>query len=223
MSQQGNRLVYRNAVKSLIRAGVDPQKAVLSQSYLRFEQVVASGKTQYNFGVLQNDSGNSGVAVRPTEQRLALQDSFYTSSVQVLLSNPGSTTSTSFPLFSFPSLATMGANWANYYNLYSGSLQLSVNNKTLVTAWDAMRHYQSNQTQQSVFPPSAATPGTTLNQFNGGQDGAYDCEPNWVLIGSKNNSLSISLPNAITPTGTNTEYLVIILRGVLAQNVTVVS
>ncbi len=223
MSQQGNRLVYRNAVKSLIRAGVDPRQAVLSQSYLRFEQVVASGKTQYNFGILQNDSGNSGVAQRPTEQRLALQDSFYCSSVQILLANPGSTTSTSFPLFSFPSLATMGASWANYYNLYSGSLQLTVNNKQIVTAWDISRHYQSNQTQQTTFPLATATPATTLNQFNGGQDGSYECEPNWVLIGSKNNSLSLNLPTAITPTAANAEYIVVILRGCLAQNVTVVS
>lgn len=223
MSQQGNRLVYRNAVKSMIRAGVDPKSAVLSQSYLRFEQVVSSTKTVYNFGVLQNDSGNSGVAVRPTEQRLALQDSFYTASVQILLAKPNSTTATNFPLFSFPSLATMGANWVNYYNLYSGNLQLTVNNRTLVTAWDIQRHYQANQTQQTTFPLATATPATTLNQFNGGSDGAYECEPNWVLIGSKNNSLSISLPNAITPTATDSEYLVVILRGVLAQNVTVVS
>lgn len=220
MSQQGNRLVYRNAVKSMIRAGVDPKSAVLSQSYLRFEQLVSSTKTQYNFGVLVNDSGNSGVAVRPTEQRLNLQDSFYVSSVQIMLASPSATTDTNFPLFSFPNIATMGANYLNYWNLYNGSLQLTVNNRTLVTAWDCFRHYQSTQTQQLATP---AVVGTALNQLDGSKDAGYDTEPNWVLIGSKNNSLSISLPNAITPSPATNQYIVVILRGVLAQNVTVVS
>jgi hypothetical protein len=42
------------------------------------------------------------------------------------------------------------------------------------------------------------------------------------LIGSKNNNLSLNLPSAITSV-TNYTYIVMILRGVLAQNVTVVS
>lgn len=219
MSQQGNRLVYRNAVRSMIKAGVDPKSAVLSQSYLRFEQLVSSTKTQYNFGVLVNDSGNSGVAVRPTEQRLNLQDSFYCSSVQIMLASPSATTDTNFPLFTYTHQQTMGANYLNYWNLYNGQLTLTVNNRTLVTAWDCFRHYQANQTQQVA----AASATTTLNQMDGGKDSSYDTEPNWVLIGSKNNSLSISLPNAITPTTSTNQYIVVILRGVLAQNVTVVS
>lgn len=219
MSQQGNRLVYRNAVRSMIKAGVDPKSAVLSQSYLRFEQLVSSTKTQYNFGVLVNDSGNSGVAVRPTEQRLNLQDSFYCSSVQIMLASPAATTDTNFPLYTYTHQQTMGANYLNYWNLYNGQLTLTVNNRTLVTAWDCFRHYQANQTQQIA----AASATTALNQMDGGKDSSYDTEPNWVLIGSKNNSLSISLPNAITPTTSTNQYIVVILRGVLAQNVTVVS
>lgn len=219
MSQQGNRLVYRNAVKSMIRAGVDPKQAVLSQSYLRFEQLVSSSKTSYQFGVLVNDSGNSGVSVRPTEQRLNLQDSFYVSSVQILLAQPSATTDTNFPLYSYPHQQTLGANFANFWNLYNGQMSLTVNNRTIVTAWDCFRHYQANQTQQTAAVGASAN----LNQLDGGKDSAYDTEPNWVLIGSKNNVLQINLPNAITPTTSTNNYIVVIMRGVLAQNVTVVS
>jgi len=219
-SQTGARLVYRNAVKSMIRAGVDPKSAVLSQSYLRFEQLVSSSKTNYQFGVLVNDSGNSGVAVRPTEQRLNLQDSFYVSSVQVLIANTTST-ATSFPLYSYPSKAgwSVATDW---YNLYNGSLSLTVNNRTIVTAWDLQRHFEANQTQYSTTNP---TQTGIVDQYSGLSNGSCETEPNWVLIGSKNNSLNINLPAAIsTITGVAAaSYICVILRGVLAQNVTVVS
>lgn len=221
MAQMGERLVYRNAVKSLIRAGVDPRQAVLSQSYLRFEQLISSSKTNYQFGVLQNDTGNSNVAVRPTEQRLALQDSFYVSSIQVTLGLASSATDTSFPLYTFNSQNVFNtANYTNYFNLYNSNLKLTVNNKNIATAWDLFRHYVIPQTQLTAAAVSATT---ALNQIDGGVSGSYDCEPNWVLIGSKNNQLQINLPNAITPAVSTFPYIVIIMRGVLAQNVTVVS
>lgn len=221
-SQQGARLVYKNAVKSMIRAGVDPRTAVLSQSYLRFEQQISSTKTQYQFGVLQNDAGNSSVAQRITESRLNLQDSFYVSSVQVLLGNPSSTTATNFPLYSYPSQTAWSAA-TDWYNLYNGYLSLTVNNRTIVTAWDLYRHFEANQTQGTASP--AATGKTVIDEFSGLNNGACETEPNWVLIGSKNNNLTLTLPNAInTITAVSGQsYICVILRGVLAQNVTVVS
>lgn len=221
-SQQGARLVYRNAVKSMIRAGVDPRSAVLSQSYLRFEQLVNTTKTTYNFGVLQNDAGNSGVAQRQTEQRLALQDSFYVSSVQVLIANASSTTATNFPLYSYPSAKGWSAI-TDWYNLYNGYLSLTVNNRTIVTAWDIARHFETRTTQYSSANP---TQTGVLDEYDGLSGGACETEPNWVLIGSKNNSLSINLPsaiNSITATSSGNSYICVLLRGVLAQNVTVVS
>jgi hypothetical protein len=218
-SQQGARLVYKNAVKSLIRAGVDPRSAVLSQSYLRFEQAVSATKTSYSFGILQNDGGNSGVAQRPTENRLALQDSFYCSSVQILFGKTASSTDTAFPLYTYTHQQIFGTDYANLWNAYNSSMTLTVNNRQIVTAWDLFRHYQANQTQQIA----AASATTALNQMNGLDDSACECEPNWVLIGSKNNQLTINLPNAITGSAATNVYFVVILRGVLAQNVTVVS
>lgn len=220
-TQQGARLVYKNAVKSLIRAGVDPRSAVLSQSYLRFEQQLSATKTSYSFGILQNDAGNSGTAQRPTEQRLALQDSFYCSSVQILFGKAAAAGDTNFPLYTYTHQAIFGTDYQNLWNAYNANMTLTVNNRQIVTSWDLFRHYQANQTQQ-VAPASATT---TLNQMNGLEDSASDCEPNWVLIGSKNNQLTINLPNAITgtPVTASATFFVVILRGVLAQNVTVVS
>lgn len=219
-SQQGARLVYKNAVKSMIRAGVDPRSAVLSQSYLRLEQAVNTSKTQYTFGVLVNDSGNSGVAVRPTEQRLNLQDSFYVSQVSLYLGLATSTTDTQFPLYTWnnpTTFSTVGAASA-LNNLYNGNISLTVNNRTIVTAWDCYRHLEIPQTQ---LTGAANSP---KDQQYGAYSTAVDTEPNWVLIGSKNNSFQINLPNAIgTVQASATTYLTVILRGVLAQNVTLIS
>lgn len=222
MSQINARLVYRNAVRSMKAAGVDPSKAILSQSYLRFERVASAAVTNYQFGVLLNDSPQ-GQAVRPLEQRLQLQDAFYCSAVQIYFSNAANIADTNyFPSF-FPSAQNAGtaAHAAALYNWYQGTLSLSVNNRTIVTAWSLMRHLEINQTQQTTASPTA----NNFDQKNGGTSGTFVCEPNWVLIGSKNNQLSVQLPSAISslPAAPGGIILGITLYGVLAQNCTVVS
>lgn len=219
MSQVNARLVYRNAYNAMVAAGVDPKKAVLSQSYLRLEVAASNTKTNYQFGVLINDQPQ-GNPIRQTEQRLNLQDAFFCASVQLFVGLAASSTATNFPLTSYPSPTVFGATAAvALYNLYNGYLSLTVNNSVITPSWDLYRHLEVNQTQQTVTP---IVSGTTLNQISGLQSAACACEPNWVLIGSKNNVLQINLPSAID-TVTSTTVLVLILRGVLAQNVTIVS
>ena len=105
------------------------------------------------------------------------------------------------------------------YNLYNGYLSLTVNNRVITPSWDLYRHLEINQTQQTTAPVAAGIP---LDQLMGNSATAVACEPNWVLIGSKNNTLQLNLPAAIG-TVQATTVLVLILKGVLAQNVTVVS
>lgn len=223
MSQLNARLVYRNAVRSMKAAGVDPSKAILSQSFLRFERVASTAVTNYQFGVLLNDSPQ-GQSVRPLEQRLQLQDAFYCSAVQIYFSNAANIADTNyFPSF-FPSAQNAGsaAVAAALYNWYQASLSLSVNNRTIVTSWSLMRHLEIPQTQQTVANPPT---GANQDMKNGGTSGTFVCEPNWVLIGSKNNQLSVQLPAAIgtLPASPGGIILGITLYGVLAQNCTVVS
>lgn len=219
MSQINQRLVYNNARRAIARAGANPASAILSQSFLRLEVVASTNKTNYQWGVLVNDAPQ-GQAPRITETRLNLQDAFYVSEVQFLLGLATDATSTDFPLYSFPNPAqftTSGAATA-LNNVYNGSLSLTVNNRVITPGWDMLRHFQANQTQ---FTAATNSP---QNQFNGQSDSAYATEPNWVLIGSKNSQLQLSLPSAIsTLQASKTTVLTLILRGVLAQNVTVVS
>jgi len=222
MSQVNARLVYRNAYNAMVSAGVDPKKAVLSQSYLRLEVAASTSKTNYQFGVLINDQPQ-GNPIRQTEQRLNLQDAFFVASVQMFTAIAASATATNFNLQTYPNprtYSTAGAA-AALYNLYNGYLSLTVNNSIITGSWDLYRHLEINQTQQTVTPVATTIP---LDQVNGLMSTSCACEPNWVLIGSKNNTLQINLPSAIdTLQASSTTVLVLILRGVLAQNCTVVS
>jgi len=100
-TQGGARLVYKNAQEALVRAGVNPQQAVLSQSYLRFENTLSTTKTSYDFGVLNNQT-ISGSAQFPTENRLNLQDAFYISEIMVYIGKASSTTDSSYKLSTYP-------------------------------------------------------------------------------------------------------------------------
>lgn len=216
------RLVYRNAYRAMQRAGVNPGQAILSQSYLRLERVASQNVTNYQFGVLVNDQPG-GSQIRPCEQRLNLQDSFFVSSIQLFVYNSTNLNDTDNVFKTYPNprvFSTAGAAQA-LYQLYNGVLSLTVNNRVITPNWDLSRHLVVPQTQQNVTPVATTI---NLDQFEGSNYGEYACEPNWVLIGSKNNNLTINLPNAIgTLQASSTTVITIMLRGVLAQNSTQVS
>ena len=73
----------------------------------------------------------------------------------------------------------------------------------------------------TIFAKEMYKLGYTLR--SGGASGAdsafYPVEPAWVLVGSKQNSLQVQLPQAMAAVETNSRA-VLILRGHLAQNVT---
>lgn len=221
MSQLNQRLVFRNAVKSMIKAGVNPSSAVLSQSYLRLERVASASVTNYQFGVLSNDVPQ-GSSVRTNELRLSLQDSFFVSSIQMFVSLASSATATNYAPLSYPNqhIFTDAGAAASLMNLYNANISLTVNNRTIATAWDCLRHYEIPQTQQTAVP---TTTSGTVDQISGAYSSSFAVEPNWVLIGSKNNVLSINLPASIgtlQTTSSPSTIIILVLRGVLAQNST---
>jgi hypothetical protein len=214
-TQGGARLVYKNAQDALVRAGVNPQSAVLSQSYLRFENTLSTTKTSYDFGVLNNQS-ISGSTQYPTEQRLNLQDAFYISEIMIYIGKASSTTDSSYVLQTYPNTVTFSTSGAAaaLYTLYNGVLSLTINNRQIVPASDLTKFLQTPQTQATGAANSPVT------QFDGAW--ANVVEPNLVLIGSKNSLFNITIPSAFAALDANTR-VVILCRGILAQNVTVVS
>lgn len=209
------RLNYDNAVKALNGAfpGVPvTQRFRLTQSFLRVEQGLAVGKTLYQFPILTTETQ---LGIFNTEQRLKLQDSFVMSSIGIFIAKPSSAVDATFELDTYAN-ATKYTNAAAINALYNGSFNLAVNNDLLVPNWDVQRHFLRPQTQLT-----GAT-NSPLDQKRMEEDGFYPVEPNLVLIGSKNNLLQINLPAALTAVDANSR-VVIFMRGILAQNSTVVS
>ena len=217
-TQHGARLVFDNAKNLVNNAGFSAGQAVLSQSYIRSEVAMSTSTTSYQIPILTNSTGaNTNF---PTNQLLQLQDAFVVASIGVFVSAPAASTTTAFPLFTYPNavtFSTAGAATA-LYNLYNGKLSVVVNNRQIVPSWDLYRHLYVPMFQQGSS--SSATNGG-IDQNDATEFGYYPVEPNIVLVGSKNNVISLELPGAISTLQASTApRIVMIMRGILAQNVT---
>ena len=84
---------------SLTNAGFSAGQAVLSQSYIRSEVAMSTSTTSYQIPILVNSVGGSNFA---TNNLLNLQDAFVVSSIGVFLSIPAASTTTAFPLYTYP-------------------------------------------------------------------------------------------------------------------------
>jgi hypothetical protein len=155
-----------------------------------------------------------------TNNLLNLQDGFVVSSIGVFVAIPAASTTTAFPLYTYPNataFSTSGAATA-LYNLYNGSMSVTVNNRQIMPAWDLYRHLYVPQFQQGSS--SSATNGG-IDQNDATEYGYYPVEPNIVLVGSKNNVINLELPGAISTLQASTApRIVVIMRGILAQNST---
>lgn len=213
-TQHGQRLIFDNAKNLVNNAGFSVGQAVLSQSYIRSEVAMSTSTTSYQIPILVNSATNNFA----TNNLLNLQDGFVVSSIGVFVAIPATSTTTAFPLYTYPNataISTVGAA-AALYNLYNGKLSVVVNNRQIVPSWDLYRHLYVPQTQQG-----AAATATTIDQNDSTEFGYYPVEPNIVLVGSKNNVISLELPGAISTLQAGTApRIVVIMRGILAQNVT---
>lgn len=236
-SQIGSRMAFQNASNAVKRAGLNPGNAVLSQSYLRMEVPLAVSATSYKFDVLVNESINGSIN---TQQKLNLQDAFVANQIGFFLAVPTSSTDTTFRLLTYAAIGTTAsiigtpptytvAQAVAANSIYQGSMQLTVNQRTVITAWDLYRHLYIPTVQMNsglvttaafVAPGAGATTGHPFDDnVNGADYGFYPAEPNIVIAGNKKNDLTVSMPVGPTAIPTNSR-LVCIIRGILAQNVT---
>jgi hypothetical protein len=215
------RLNYEKGQQILQNAGMDPNVHKLTQGFLRLENTLVIGKTTYLFPFLVNQVGSSGT-IFPTEQRLNQQDSFIASQLAIFLSTPTALTSGDFVLHSYPNpqfFATTNLAKA-LETIYNGFLTITVNNDVQVPAWDLSRHRLVPETQQGVGVTAETV--FPLDQLDLSTDGFYPVEPNLVVIGSKNSILTMTLPAPLAVADATTR-ISIIIRGLVAQNSTIIS
>jgi len=158
----GQRIVFENAKTTLKNNGIEPNTAILTQSYLRLEQPVTTTATNIVFPILVNQTFGSSNTTFITERRLQLQDSFVVSDLALFLFFPSAVGATTSHLYSYPSFFITAASYAQYQQIYHGYLTLSVNNQVIVPFWDVQRSYKVNQTQ-NLAAIAAASPDDQLD------------------------------------------------------------
>lgn len=189
----------------------------LTGSDLRLEQPTVANSNQYLFPVMVNiASTNVANGSFNTEIRLNMQDIFLPMYVGFFLANPSSATDTTFNLFTYVNQVAFPANPVQMNAFYNGNLNISVNNTQYIKGWMLRRHYMVPQTQQTAaFGPGS--PGS--DQLNGPDDGFYPMQPYVLISGNSNMQINVNLP--VGPTAVdNFSRLVLVFRGLLAQNCT---
>lgn len=192
---------------SMQQAAKEAENAVLSQSYLRLEQLITAGTTLIKFPILVNQPGQ-----RATEVRLNQQDAFFVNNIQFYIALASSATANTFAPMTYPNPVTFAAS-VQLYQLYNGFLKITINKSVIVPNYPMTNFLQIPQTQLT-----AAT-NSPLTQFDPSVTSLW--EPTINMIGTKQSDITIEVPSIITPDAFT--YGIFILQGVLAQNVTVMS
>jgi hypothetical protein len=221
-SQQGSRQVFDNARRLVDAAGLSTQQTVLSQSYIRSEVALSTTTTTYHVPILINDNQNGSTSSFPTSALLNLQDAFVISGIFVGFANTADNTTSAFKINTYPSAINCIGQAAatSMFTLYNGSLQLTVNNRQILTQFPLSNCLYIPQTQGTTTQ-AGSSPFNEIDQNEQFAAATYPIEPNIVLVGSKNNVCQVVLPAAIgtLPTA-GAPRLIVIFSGILAQNCT---
>lgn len=191
-----------------------------SQHEVRLEVELNTQNNRFVFGVTPNQANSTNV-IFPTENRLNLQDSLIVSEYGIFVAQPASRTDTAFTLNTYGNTQVFAAADAaaldsTFYS--NGSLRTLVNNDVIIPYRGLFNHWYKPQTQQTA----ALGAGSPKDQLRGAEDAFITQEPNVLLIGSKNYQPEIVLPSALASAAAF-ERAILIYRGVLAQNSTVIN
>jgi len=192
----------------------------LSQGEIRLEVELNTQNNRFVFGMTPNQANSTNVVFN-TENRLNLQDSLIASEYGIFVAQPTSRTDTAYVLNTYGNTQVFAAADAaaldsTFYS--NGFLQTKVNNDVVIPYRGLINHWYKPQTQQTA-PLGAGSP---KDQLRGAEDGYVTQEPNLLLIGSKNYQPEIVLPAALASAAPFLRAI-LIYRGVLAQNSTVIN
>lgn len=192
----------------------------LSQHEIRLEVELNVANNRFVFGVTGNQANSTNVIFN-TENRLTLQDSLVVSEYAIFVAQPASRTDTAYVLNTYGDTQVFAAADAaaldsTFYS--NGSLSTKVNNDVIIPYRGLFNHWYKPQTQQTA----ALGPASPKDQLRGAEDGFITQEPNLLLIGSKNYVPEIVLPGALASAAAFLRSI-LIYRGILAQNSTVIN
>jgi hypothetical protein len=192
----------------------------LSQSEVRTEVVLTTTSSLFTFGITPLQPSTGGTTPFNTENRLQLQDSLVVSEYGIFVGQPSSSTDTTFRLRSYGNTIDFGADATGIDTTFfsHGAFIVRCNNDVVIPYRGLFNHRFAGVTQETA----ALGAGSPNDQHRGAEDGMITMEPNLLLIGSKNYQPQIQLPVSLASATANLRA-VLIFRGILAQNSTVVN
>jgi hypothetical protein len=192
----------------------------LSQHEIRLEVELNIQNNRFVFGMTANQANSTGVVFN-TENRLTLQDTLIASEYALYVAQPTSRTDTAYLLQTYGNTQVFAAADAaaldsTFYS--NGYLSTKVSGDVVIPYRGLINHWYKPQTQQTA----ALGAGSPKDQLRGAEDAYVTQEPNLLLVGSKNYQPEIVLPGALASAAAFMRA-VLIYRGVLAQNSTVIN
>lgn len=195
------------------------KSVVVNESSLVLASAALGTQNQIVFPVLANQAVN----LPNYENRLEIADSFYVTSLGLyLLKIPNSESASQQPLYTNndPFVFNTNATEAdNLNNVYSGILQISINQTVYVKGFDTRRFYRVGQNIKGVAVSTTATVGIVpLSQWDADDYGHYPIYPELIFDGGQNNQVQINCPNSLDMSGTTSDnHVIMIAHGMLVQ------
>lgn len=211
--------------------GIGKGNVRLTQSTLILTKPILPTTATYQFDVLETQTST----LQGNEIRLNLNDEFIITTMGVYLeasvtTTDGSTTTTGGKtLFTYVPLENK-AELISLNDVYNGSLQIAVNNIVYLDKYDTKKSECRPRTQYGNH--SSATTILQAQQASSefSKNAMFPVEPLLTLSGAKKNTITLSLPNAVTSqtfnlttdTGGVVKYTIdricLVMRGLNAQN-----
>ena len=191
---------------------------VVNESSLVLASAALATQNQIVFPVLANEAAN----LINYENRLQIADAFYVTSIGIyLLKIPTGQQAAQQPLYTNndPLVFTGASEADNLNNVYSGQLQIQINQTTYVKGFDTRRFYRVGQNIKGVAVSTVASVGLVpLSQWDSDDYGHYPIYPELIFDGKQNNQVQITCPNSLNMAGTGSaNHVVMIAHGMLVQ------
>lgn len=205
-----DRSLFNNARNAMIEAKISAtayDNAVKTQGYLRLIQPIATGQQLITFPVITNQTG-AGNATRADEVRLPQQNAFFVGQMAFTIFKSAASAMNVVP-DTYPNIVTY-TNAANYYTLYNGRLNITIDQSVIVRAY-SMRKFLNIPTTQltgATNTPADAFDGTAM----------LPIEPNIVFVGTAQIDVNIVLPASLGTIDANS-FVCWDFFGIEAQNV----
>lgn len=203
----------------------------LTQSTLIISKPILPTTATYQFDVLETQTST----LVGDEIRLNLNDEFVITTMgiyleaEVSITDGTRVTTGGRTLFTYVPVENK-ADLISLNDVYNGALQISVNNIVYLDKWDTKKHECRPRTQYANASAATTILQATQASSEFSKNAMFPVEPLLTLSGAKKNTITLTLPNAVTAqtfnlvtdnasvVTYNINRIALVMRGLNAQN-----